>query len=239
MIGAPVVLLASSGSHLTDDAGRLHSYFSPGRDPATNSIDYYRLHATYSREGDSVETLPGLEGKFCVQRSHISSGRRPPARGGPTAALAFPHLEKAGTFKTAISYYDHSVFQTVKPQLLFNSRFYGLPEVYQLFALVRRGYDYLAFARERFHHPTEYAVMVGKPGHMSKDATAHLDASAGVFTTSLGPTDVSPCAQLGLTHDAVMLCFGDNALPTPAGMKRVLQDTMRETLLRLFSKVSG
>lgn len=219
----PVLFLARTGSDIPDGAGRFQEYFSPGRDPETNRIEFHRLHCHYPNENDSVGTFPGLEGKFVVTRNGIKNGQR------QTVTLSFPHLERQARLSTVVAPHDRGV-ATVTDQLVFQSQFRRLPNIYQLFALVRKGFFWLAFARERYN-PTQYQVLVGKPNEMRKDNKARLEGTSKRFMTTLGLTNVSPQDHLKLTHDTVMLLTGPNALPPPNSLERLFQESLRPGLL--------
>ena len=92
-------------------------------------------------------------------------------------------------------------------QVLFQSRFFGRPDVYRLFDVRRRGVQWLALAQERYNEPHKVKVWKGDAGKMTlvRDSRVSYRAASGTFTTSLGDVKTNPGQKLQPSQDITML----------------------------------
>lgn len=205
----PVLFLRDATSAIMSAVGRDDEYFSPGRNPETNRIEFYRVVNRYTDSG-SISHIVGLENFLRFIRPFRS-------RGDIQAFVARVDREQYLTFNQCVSIRPHGQCVSSRnhgnrdreqmEQLLFQSDFFGRPDVYRLFDVRRRGGKWLAFAQERYNYPMKMKVFLGDVGHMVMldDGAVSYHSASQTFATPLGDIKTNPDQELSVTSDMTML----------------------------------
>lgn len=172
-------------------------FFSPGRDPRTNEISYFQL--VHERRGDlSLGRLPGIANALLTTRELH----------GEAVTVSRIDVEPRRRINLMQFSGQCPPNRKLMKELLFDSHFFGLPEIYKLVHVVRKGFQYIALARER--HGSGTKVFCGKPGEMQEVA---FEQRASDIRTPLGSfSPVSGVDGLSITADVAMLLRGSGQL---------------------------
>jgi hypothetical protein len=208
-LGPTMAFVTAAGLHAA--SGWPDEFLSPGRGN-DGWMDFHQMASSFV-DGRRTSTWPGLEDTLCA--THVS--------GAHPVELLRKDTGKRAALDQRVS--AETQRGEAFNEIFYQSRFFGLPALYTLVAVHRRGHAYVAIARQRYSPESAHTVLVGQPDAMvAESAQRSTRAGRFVFDTSVG--------KVSLTSSTLVYSDVIGMLFATAGIQSVTADTLERDTLR-------